>query len=214
MGGWTDARATEGDGYGTQFKVPTVGAYAVLSAPYLLMGVQAYHDELSIRPAGLVSAGPIDGRKDTLAASLSAPVVWGNYTVEPYADYRASSVHINTFTVLGNTGTLGFLPQSGDTAGGGLRLSAALVSNGIHLKPFVSLGVESVSGHGEQSVFTPAGGAAPVTLTTTGPGSYTTASAGLDAQFQSGLQAYARIDDRSGSAINGLSLSGGVRLRF
>ena len=61
---------------------------------------------------------------------------------------------------------------------------------------------------------TPAGGAAPVTLTTTGPGNYTTVSAGVDASLTSGLQAYGRIDDRSGSALKGLSLSGGLRLRF
>ena len=34
LGGWTEARATGDDGYGSRFQVPTYGAYAVLSAAH------------------------------------------------------------------------------------------------------------------------------------------------------------------------------------
>jgi hypothetical protein len=214
MAGWTGASAHDGDGSDTRFTVPTAGAYAIFTAPHVLVGVEAYHDELSIRPDAQVADGTIHGHGDTLSASLAVPVTAGAFTFEPYADYRASNVHVDPLTVAEGSGSLAFDGLSGNSAGAGLRLSALSVHNGVRLKPYVSAGVETVSGHGEQTVFTPTDGGAAVDLATTGPGSYTRVSAGVDAQFQSGLLAYVHLDGRSGSALNGLSLTGGLKMRF
>jgi hypothetical protein len=214
VAGWTDAWAKDDGGYGSRFHTPSVGAYGVLSARCLLLGVQAWRDDLPMRPDGLITAGDIHGYNDEVIVSLSAPITRGIYTFEPYASYRASSAHIDPVAVQGGTGMLGFASLSGDTAGGGVRLSAVDIRDGVRFKPYVSVGVETVAGHGERSIFTPAGGGSPVTLTTTGPGTYTAVSTGVEVLFPSGLQAYGRIDGRTGSAVEGLSLVGGVRTRF
>ena len=215
MAGWTGAQAHDGDGAAdTRFNVPTAGAYAVFSAPHVLVGVEAYHDELSIRPDAQVSDGTVHGHGDTVALSAALPVTAGIFTFAPYADYRASNVRVDGLTVLGGTGSLAFGGLSGNTAGAGLRLSASSVSHGVRLKPYASIGVETVSGHREQTIFTPSDGGAAIDLATTGPGNYTRASAGVEAQFQSGWSAYGQLDGRTGSALNGLSLTAGARLKF
>ena len=89
-----------------------------------------------------------------------------------------------------------------------------MIRNGMPIKPYVSIGAETVSGHGEHSIFTPTDGGMPVTLTTTGPGRYTRLTAGVDAQLATGLQAYAQVDNRSGSRVNSLAATVGVRKSF
>ena len=209
---WTQGRARDGV-YSSSLDTPSVGLYAVWSAPHLLLGAQAWHDSLSIRPDAQLAEGTMHGHNDTLILSLAAPLTAGIYRFEPYAGYRASSARINPLAVAG-TGTLALSSLSGGAVDGGVRLSADSVRNGVHLKPYVSVGMETVSGHGERSVFTPAGSGMAVTLTTTGPGSYAVLSTGIDAQFASGLSAYAHVDDRSGSKASGLSVIAGVRTRF
>ena len=214
MAGWTGASVHDGDGADTRFNVPTAGAYAVFTAPHVVVGVEAYHDELSIRPDAQVTDATVHGHGDTLAASVAVLVTAGIFTFAPYADYRDSNVRLNSLTVLGGSGALAFGGLSGNAAGAGLRLSASSVSRGVRLKPYVSVGVETVSGHREQTVFTPSDGGAPIDLSTTGPGSYTRATAGVEAEFQSGWSAYGQLDGRTGSALNGLSLTAGARLHF
>ncbi|ESQ76010.1 hypothetical protein ABAC402_06080 [Asticcacaulis sp. AC402] len=212
-GGQVHGRAKD-ELYRSRYDMPFYGVYAVASGEHILASLQAYSGELEMTPDDFLSARPVDGTVDTLAASLAALFPVGEYTVEPYAAYSSSRVKTDVVGLDSGLGSLDSRPLTVTTAGLGVRLSTEDMRGVVRLRPFVLLGLAEDQGDPAVTAFMPAGGADPVTLTTQASGSYTRIASGVEARFGNGAEAYLRGEARIGEDLTGFSVVAGARMAF
>lgn len=214
MGGWLHSE-DNGGGISNRVDAPFYGAYAAMKWAGLLGDIQVQHADGTLIADQRLSSNDKSVQLDRLEASLSAPIALGRNTLEPFAQLSSSKMKLGTVALTGGVGTLSVQDPESKLAEVGLRLTGTHQTSAMTLSPYASAAwVHEMGDHG-LSKFTPTGGAASVSMLTSRPGDFADIRVGVTAHSKDfPLEGYLTGVVRTGEALNGVELNGGVRIRF
>jgi len=215
--GYVDGSANNSLVTHTNAKLPFYGLYGVAVFPGVLVDLQAYHDELTLRPDATITDSDLKGKADNVSLSLALPHMVAGYRVEPFGRYTYTNIRLNGLTLSQGAGVLKFSDLNGYSAAIGVRINPPSAAGQRVAPPFLLVSVEQEAGRKAKTTFIPdsGSGAANIDFTTRRTGTFVHLGTGMTAQLGDGsTQAYVRADMRMGSTLSGYSLDVGIRKRF